>query len=440
MILASFGPADIRNRYSLLGAFLLVVEGLLGYWLYIASDVTERYVIGGIMTGVFVSFLVAVCLIVKMGSTRIVASRKEMPIRKRATEKEISDPPADTFIGPDGSYLINKPPHGWSSRMMDYKQWFGETNQISDPRALDLVMQRMPLPAMIMNDMDADRILVIQAERKKSLVPIPGKTRISSRSFPCALEITSRNRLSIIPMDRMVAPFYIERSMIQNFCHVLGGILNAGAPLLSDLKLGTVSGGKYKHITARLKQRIENVYVEGKVEDEICNNIIAIGIEGDICDYVLIMSYSSRNGVDENREEVKTLYRLASSFRPLELADQESRRKRLKEQADQEFNEQMEVLGGQMFYQEFSVGLYRIADADLEKLEDRVRVIKTLKPFKELAGQIGVFEEELEDLWLSLEEAERGNSGKLKIVIEKFREAIIPEESSLGANLNHCMQ
>jgi len=228
--------------------------------------------------------------------------------------------------------------------------------------------------------------------------------------------------------------------MIQNFCHVLGGILNAGAPLLSDLKLGTVSGGKYKHITARLKQRIENVYVEGKVEDEICNNIIAIGIEGDICDYVLIMSYSSRNGVDENREEVKTLYRLASSFRPLELADQESRRKRLKEQADQEFNEQMEVLGGQMFYQEFSVGLYRIADADLEKLEDRVRVIKTLKPFKELAGQIGVFEEELEDLWLSLEEAERGNSGKLKIVIEKFREAIIPEESSLGANLNHCMQ
>jgi uncharacterized membrane protein len=62
-------PSKIKDPYSLLAAFLLIVESLLGFWFYIAKDSTdgiyERVFIGSIMTLIFIVFMFVVMRIVR---------------------------------------------------------------------------------------------------------------------------------------------------------------------------------------------------------------------------------------------------------------------------------------------------------------------------------------------------------------------------------------
>jgi predicted membrane protein len=50
-------PENIKGIFPLLSVFLIVVEGLLGYWLFRAESMNERVIVGLLMTVIFIFFL-----------------------------------------------------------------------------------------------------------------------------------------------------------------------------------------------------------------------------------------------------------------------------------------------------------------------------------------------------------------------------------------------
>src|ERR1051325_6221114 len=57
---ALFKLSDIKGPYPLLGAFLLIVESLLGLWLFRATGSLERTIAGLIMVSLLAAFLYTV--------------------------------------------------------------------------------------------------------------------------------------------------------------------------------------------------------------------------------------------------------------------------------------------------------------------------------------------------------------------------------------------
>ena len=50
-------PSKITNQYSLLAVFLVVSEGLLGFWMYQAENATERLFVGLFILLILLAFL-----------------------------------------------------------------------------------------------------------------------------------------------------------------------------------------------------------------------------------------------------------------------------------------------------------------------------------------------------------------------------------------------
>lgn len=61
-------PSKIRGPYSLLALFLLVIDGVICFWLSKAEGMAERIIAGFIMASIFILFLVVVVNIAKVKS------------------------------------------------------------------------------------------------------------------------------------------------------------------------------------------------------------------------------------------------------------------------------------------------------------------------------------------------------------------------------------
>src|SRR2546428_746001 len=107
----------ITGRWPLLGLFLLIVEGLLGYWLHKAQDEGERIVAGVLMTLLLcgVLYVVVVVARLELGSKQRMPSGPSKDVKgiQEASKKEIDSPPPESISSPDGSYIIDKPPEDW---------------------------------------------------------------------------------------------------------------------------------------------------------------------------------------------------------------------------------------------------------------------------------------------------------------------------------------
>src|ERR1044072_2706699 len=127
--------SDITGPYPLLGVFLVIVESLLGFWLFQADDATERIVAGSLMVLLLGGFLYVV---LRMQGVRISAPDpqglpgKVTAATESATKQEIEDPEPQKIAGPDGSYIINKPPANWHIRELTLTSFLGERMNI-DP-------------------------------------------------------------------------------------------------------------------------------------------------------------------------------------------------------------------------------------------------------------------------------------------------------------------
>lgn len=424
--------SKITGPYPLLGTFLLVVEGLLGFWFFRAESAIERVVAGSLMTLLLGGFLLVVMRVVMRPKGEEVSGPivpqglggKVTPAVEEATEEEIGSPQPQTIGAPDGSYIINKPPEDWIVRELTWADWISEGLRITDPSIKEKLREISP---------QVREILTFQPSGEMSVIPIPGKTTIDGRKFPTALEVLIPSRLAILPMDRAQPPLFVERSLTHNFLTVVGELLRIGVWTIHNrVSSGTIPNSQRPYLVAELRQEIEDAIVNGKEGKSVNSNTTVIGIEGELRDYLLIMNYPSLPAVDDPKLErnLQTIRSLVSSFRPLKIISPDEKRMEIKHMADQKFDEHMMKNGEEIFGTEFNLLLLRLRGWDMNDPEKRLRVMKLLKPFEIFAKEINLQDEKIDALWNSLRRAEEGDASGFKAQISQMISATSNEPES----------
>ena len=150
---------------------------------------------------------------------------------------------------------------------------------------------------------------------------------------------------------------------------------------------------------AEFRQRLEHVIVDGVEVPKATLATLMVGIKGDIRDYVLNTRYYYIS--DEQRtDELQEIQSLINSFRPVKTINPEKVLQEYKQKTDKLFTESIQASGEQFFYNEFVILFYRLSAVDLDNPKSRLAVMESLKPFRMLAEQINLKDEEIKELWL----------------------------------------
>jgi hypothetical protein len=411
-------PEKITGIYPLLGAFLAVVETFLGVWFFKAADVTERSIAGGLMVAVLLTFLFAVLRWNLKKSEEKVTPKVEgigelnLP-NKQATVEQIKSPEPESYVGPNRSYIINRPPDDWDIKELSATQWRSNALGITNVALVEKFRKDS-------RDQEPTDIVVFEMKVRTSVIPIPGQTTIDGRKIPTALEFPQATSLAILPLDRAQPPFYVERPLVHNFTKVVNEVL--GLTTLQKQWSTTVPNTQRQQLVAEISQVVDNAIVNGQEGRSLTVNSVVVGIEGDIQDYIILMQYPSlKDAADpELSRNQQILNHLMSSFRPIKVPNSEIMLKEFKAKADQNFEELMKVHGENIFSTEFGVCMYKLSDKNFDDLDNLLKAIKVLKPFKVFAEQIQLHDEDLDKLWKSLQEAEEGNTLSFKEDLERF--------------------
>lgn len=425
-----FDVSKITGAYQLLAVFLLIIEVFIGSWFYRAENPTERIFAGFFMTVIFLAFLYVVINIKREESSKPIfppGLGSVTPAKEEDTEKEIEFPEPQRIGSPDGSYGINKPPDDWIVQELSSEEWLNEGYRITDPSIKEKIFGKSP---------QVHEILSLKSKREISVIPISGKTIIDGRKLPSACVISIPIRLGIMPIDRIQPPLFVERSFEHNF---LLNICEAPAlfkvSTLHNISLGTVPNSQLRYIQTDFRQEIRDAIVNDKEGKNVDSNIIIIGIEGEIRDYILLMNYPSvpeANDPDLERD-LQTLQSLVSSFRPLKTINPEDKRMQIKQLADQKFTEYINENGKDLFVEEFRLTLLRLSGLNMDDPEQRLKATKMLKPFEIFAKEINLQDEDLNPFWNSLREAEKGNAANFKSQLNEIIEVIKGEKKNSKA-------
>jgi len=411
-------PSSITGPYQLFGLSLLVVEGLLGYWLFRAQGAGERSFTGLVMLLIFFALVYAVIRMTQVPPPQAETLLK--PPEGEATETEIASPAPETIPAPDRSYLINLPPEGWRVRELSSTDWYSEGMGIKDSAAKD----------WLLGSADQRReILVFEREKQISIIPIPGQTIIDGRKFPTALEVETPTQLAIIPIERAQPPLFVERPLEHNFLKFVGQILNSGVMTVRMSESGFIASTGRRYMTVELRQEIKNAIVNGREGQDVVTTVSVIGIQGELGDHLLITKYTTVPGDPNVERDLQTLKTLATSFRPLRIINVEEKRREIAALADKKFKELMAEKGELAFGTEFVFLLLRLQGVNLDDPETRLHAMKLLKPFEVFARAINLQDEEFEALWKALHQAEAGNATDFKAnLTELIKDAISETE------------
>lgn len=414
--------SSIIGPYQLLGLFLLVVEGLLGYWLFRAESAVERGFTGLVMVLILFGLLYAVIRMKQdEGGTFVSppgAATLVKPPEGEVTEREISSPAPEAIPAPDRSYLINLPPQGWRVRDLTYADWITEALGIKDASTKEKLFPSV--------DQSRD-ILIIEREKQTSIIPIPGRTTVDGQKLPTALETTVATQLSILPMERAQPPMFIERSLEHNFLAFVGQILNIGLLTVRRSASGLIPSSGRRYMTVELSQKIEDATVNGKEGQDAVVTLSVIGIQGELRDHMLMMRYSTVAGDLEVESDLRTLQNLVASFRPLKVVNTEEKRREIAALADKKFEEFLAENGEEIFWTEIGLLCLRLQGINVDDPETRLRTMKLLKPFEVLARETNLHDEALDTFWEALHRAETGDATDFKAQLTKLIKEAISE-------------
>jgi hypothetical protein len=391
-----------------------VVEGLLGFWMSEADTSGERITAGVIMAFIFIAVLIAVLRLAT--TTSGLAPRglegQVNPAGSVAEPGEFEDPAPQMIASPNGSYTIEKPPESWSVRELRVNEWVAERMGITDSSA-----------AEIFTEDESESVLYFKSGNDVSLVPIPGVTRLNGRKFPTALESILPTALSIIKAPKVQPPLFVEHSLEHNTVAFISMMLQGGL-LQLDAFESVVTGTGQKYLMAEMSQKVENGIVDGQEGKDFTGYFTVIGIEGDLEDHLLFLNYPSKS------DDIDALRTLVSSFRPLKPIDVERKRKEHLEKADQAFTELIAERGDELFGKEFAILALRLEGLDLDDPNQRLKAINMVKPFEAFATAINVHDKDMDRLWRSLHEAERGDATLFKDVVAELLSEIYEEDDT----------
>ena len=319
----------ITGPYQLLAVFLIV----FGFWLYKADTAIER-----IIAGILIILILAYFFKKKEENKPIIPpgfKDKFTPAEKEATEEEIKHPKPQRIAANDGSYIINNPPQNWIIQEMTSTEWGIEGLHITDPSIKE---------KMLGTSSENRNIMSFKSDKITSIIPIPGQTAFDGRKLPSALELSISTRLAIIPIDRSQPPLFVERSIEHNFSIYVSEIVNLGVVTLHNLSSGKIPNTDLNYMEADFRQEIEGAIVNNKERKKVYSNIIIIGIEGELQDYILMLSYPTLLEAKdpELERDLQTLRSLVNSFHPLKIINPDEKREELQKKSDENFKEFMQ--------------------------------------------------------------------------------------------------
>jgi hypothetical protein len=197
-----------------------------------------------------------------------------------------------------------------------------------------------------------------------------------------------------------------------------------GGLLQLDAFESVVTGTGQKYLMAEMSQKVENGIVDGQEGKDFTGYFTVIGIEGDLEDHLLFLNYPSKS------DDIDALRTLVSSFRPLKPIDVKRKRKENLEKADQAFTELIAQRGDELFGKEFAILALRLEGLDLDDPNQRLKAINMVKPFEAFATAINVHDKDMDRLWRSLHEAERGDATLFKDVVAELLSEIYEEDDT----------
>lgn len=409
---------SISNRFQVWIAFLIITEGLLGVLIIRAENSVERVIYAVLMVAILGAFLWMYgrsdVREVSAPSTPPGFDKPIEPAQTEATPERIASPEPQKKAAPDGSYIINRPPDGWTVRQVTALDYTSGNLDIKDEEAKQAL--RPQLATIYPPDQE---ILVFESNQRDTVVPIPGRSTFNQRKVPTALEITIPTRLSILPIHRAQPPFYFDRPLEQS---VIQWVNIAGASsnlvMIRNLKSETIGGSQRKQITVELRQDMADVRVNGQEVSELQSNITLIGIRGSAQDYLLILNYAVWEGGDQHKDELELLRSLVNSFEPLKDDDADRKREALKDAAEFGYRQVIAEKGSEIFWEEMRwVGL-RLKGLDMDNAANRQRAIDLLCPFEDLAREVGLADGELQEFWEAMHDAEQGDARVFKEELE----------------------
>lgn len=425
----NFDISRVNNPYAVVLGLGLVLEGVLGAWIVAADDGTERIASGVIMAVVLLAGILAVTIMQSrrsqeveqltvegLGSFRLTNQTEETAAESREPARPgAAATAAEERVGSsDGTFSIALPPADWRVEEITFAEWVSRPLGITDPAAIQNLTANL-------GQIGQTTVLAAISPRQVSIVPKPGETLIEGRPFPTALELDIPLQMAILPMDKIVAPLYVEQSVQQQVVHVIAGAMGGGMNQLRRFDTAILSASKRPAVTAEIGQTLSNVTVNGVDVGQADIHWSYIGIEGPFRHYIIVMYYAfvsdSDNGVGIS-EDLETLRRLAGSFRPLFTASPEAKQAELDKAADESYRQIVEENGETLFANEMQIMRLRLSGMDLDRAEDRTRAIRALRPFKAMAEGVGLSDaDQWAPLWESLDNAEGGDARDLKQIV-----------------------
>ncbi len=406
------------GAYGALALLMLALEVILLFWFARASSEGERITAGSLMVVVFLAVIGVVAWVeyLKRPATspevRQVGELIDKPaVPPQEIERGVQadeagkQAPGEPISAPDGSYMIARPPVGWTVRVTTQQEILAEVLGASTVSELDQLGKM--------------RVLVMQFGAPIVWTPLPGKTRINGRLFPLLLTEPLGRKLQIISMRRRQPPLYSERSLYDTVITQLSIVLQTGIVSVVSITPGTLPKTSREMIVVDATQEFENILLAGKVVDVLHLNIGFMAVRGDLYDYLLIATnLRVGQGVDPAAKQMDAdVKNVLDSFRLLSSADPREDERSDRMLADQDFEQLISSNGPKWFENQFGLALARLKDIDLNSATGLEKAASLLKPFRSYAQTLRGEDSDLRDLWTALDGVELGNTKPLRDIL-----------------------
>jgi hypothetical protein len=345
-----------------------------------------------------------------------------MPAENEATATELQSPGLQAIASPDGQYIIAKPPPDWLVSTLTLEELAQVNLQVPETVAKQLAGIEQ-----------AREIYRFASREQVSVLPVPSRTLVEGRkTLGVREEIRAAASLVIAPLDRAQPPFYVERTLTHNFLQSLGIELIVSS--LKSLSASIVKTTGRQKLVAEFGQTITDAVINDVEGQSITLNMTHIGIEGDMRDYILVMSYVSSSSVysAQLHRTVQTLESLVNSFRPLAVGDPERKRQELEARAASGYQYYVATSGPALFTTELESALTLMRDVNLEDPALRGRVIRQIINFEALAKEIGLSNDFLDELWTVTSKAKVGDAQEFKELLGRLIAQVTQSPNTQG--------
>ncbi len=409
------------GAYGALALLTLALEGVLLTWFARATSSAERITAGILMVVVLLALIGAIGWI-----EFIHRPASPLPLRQAAATLDKEGVPAEEIervpqadaagqqvpdepiSAPDASYMIARPPTGWTVR----------------PTTLEALVKDLvgASKISIRTLPEVSSVLVLEFGAPMAWTPQPDKMRINGRRFPMLVAEPIGRKLQIMSLRRRQPPIYIERTLYDTVITQVASLVQVGIVSLTSITAGKLPKTNRAMVVVELTQEIENLLVGERELDVVRVNIRATAIRGDLYDYLLLATnLRFGQGADPLAEQVDAqIAGLFDSFRLLSVPDPAAEARKDAERADRAFDEVISTNGPDIFRRQLTLAAGRLADLDLSSADGITRAIALLRPFRTFAGMLPDADLGYGDLWTAMDKAEHGDTQPLRDLLIEY--------------------